>query len=49
MMDQIFDKIEDANKMVEINTTAAREHVGESERYIRLIKEHSRALVSDLP
>jgi len=29
MMDQEFDKVEDACNMVEINTTAAREHVGE--------------------
>ncbi len=35
--------------MVEINTTAAREHVGKIERFIRTIKERSRALMSDLP
>ncbi len=35
--------------MVEINTTAAREHVGEIKRFIRTIKECSRTLVSDLP
>ncbi len=28
MMDQEFNKIEDGNNMVEINTTAACEHVG---------------------
>ena len=33
----------------EVNTTAARKHVGEIERYILLIKERSRALTSDLP
>jgi hypothetical protein len=49
MMDQEFDKVEDACEMVEINTTAAREHVGEIEHFIRTIKECSRALVSDLP
>ncbi len=49
MMDQEFNKVEDACNMVEINTTAAREHVGEIERFIRTIKERSRALVSDLP
>ena len=49
MMDQEFDKVEDTCKMVEINTTTAREQVGKIERYIRLIKERSRALVSDLP
>jgi hypothetical protein len=35
--------------MVEINTTAARKHVGEFERYIQTIKEYSHALVLDLP
>ncbi len=49
MMDQEFDKVEDACEMVEINTTAAREHVGKIKRFIRTIKERSRALVSDLP
>ena len=49
MMDQEFDKFKDTCKMVEINTTAARKHVSKIERYIRLIKERSRALVSDLP
>jgi hypothetical protein len=49
MMDQEFDKVEEACDMVEINTTAARKHVGEIERFIRTIKERSRALMSDLP
>jgi hypothetical protein len=49
MMDQEFDKVEDACEMVEINTTVARKHVGKIERFIRTIKERSRALVSDLP
>ena len=45
MMDQEFDKVEDACEMVEINTTAAREHVCKIEHYIRLIKERSRAII----
>ncbi len=49
MMDQEFDKVEEACDMVEINTTAAREHVGEIKRFIRTIKERSCTLVSDLP
>jgi hypothetical protein len=49
MMDQEFNKVKDACNMVEINTTAAREHVGKIKRFIRTIKEHSRALVLDLP
>ncbi len=49
MMDQEFDKVEDACDMVEINTTVERKHVGKIKRFIRTIKEPSRALVSDLP
>jgi hypothetical protein len=49
IMDQEFDKVKDTNEMVEINTTAAREHIGKTGRYIRAAKERSRALVSDLP
>jgi hypothetical protein len=49
MMDQEFDKVKDACKMVEINTTAACKHVGEIKHFICTIKERSRALVSDLP
>jgi hypothetical protein len=49
MMDQELDKGKDTCNMVEINTTAVREHVGEIKRFIRTIKEHSRALMSDLP
>ncbi len=48
-MDQEFDKVRDACDMVEINTTVVHEHIGEIEWFIRTIKEHSRALVSDLP
>jgi hypothetical protein len=49
MRDQEFDKIEDKTDMVEINTTATREHVGKIECHIRTIKEQSHALVSDHP
>ena len=49
MMDQEFDKIEDICDKVEINTTAARKHVGEIKQYIRTIKERSCAIMSDLP
>jgi hypothetical protein len=48
MMNQEFNKVEDACKMVELNTTATCKYVGEIERYIQTIKEHSRALVLDL-
>jgi hypothetical protein len=49
VMDQEFDKVEDKIDLVEINTAAAHEHVGEIERFIRTIKEWSRALILDLP
>jgi hypothetical protein len=49
MMDQEFNKIEDSTKMVEINTTAGCKHVGKIEQFIRIIKEWSRAHISDLP
>ena len=35
--------------MVEVNTTAAREHVPEIERRIRTIKERVRSVISDFP
>ena len=48
MMDMEFEKIKDDFDRVEVNTTAAREHVGEIERGIRLVKERSRCVISDL-
>ena len=48
MMDMEFEKIKDEFDRVEVNTTAAREHVGEIEREIRLVKERSRCVISDL-
>ena len=40
MMDQEFEKIkeEDGMEILDINTTAAREHVGEIERAIQYLK-----------
>ena len=38
LMDQDFDKIVDDVPKLKINTTAAREHVGEIERTIRTVK-----------
>ena len=48
-MDQEFDKIVDEVPKLEINTIAAREHVGEIERAIRTMKERSCAVVSYQP
>ena len=36
-------------EIIEVNTTAAREHVPEIERQIRLIKERVRCTTSDFP
>ena len=49
LMDMEFDKIKDLVGFLEVNTTAAREHVGDVERQIRLIKERTRCVTTDLP
>ena len=49
MMDQEFEKVEGELGLVEINTTAAREHVGEIERSNRVVKERARSISSTLP
>ena len=46
MMDMEFEKVRDLLPMTEVNTTAAREHVGEIERGIRLLKERVRCYVT---
>jgi len=48
-MDQEFDKVENEIGLVEVNTSAAREHVGEIERMIRVIKERARGISATLP
>ena len=49
LMDFEFEKIKDKLPLVEVNTTAAREHVPEIERHIRTIKERMRSATSDFP
>ena len=49
LMDQEFAKLESSFDLVEINTTAAREHVGEIEQSIRTIKKRARAISTVLP
>ena len=48
MMDMEFEKVKDQEGMelVDVNTTAAREHLGEIERGIRYLKERCRCSVS---
>ena len=48
-MDMEFDKLKDKMGSIKIITTAAREHVGDIERYIRVIKERARSVASQLP
>ena len=49
LMDMEFDKVKPLLPHVIVNTSAAREHVGEVERKIRVIKERARACISTLP
>ena len=49
LMDMEFEKIKDVLPMVEVNTTAAREHVPDIEGQIRTIKERVRSVTLDFP
>jgi hypothetical protein len=49
LMDMEFEPLVDTMEEVHINTTAAREHVGDIERKIREIKERTRGTVSEVP
>ncbi len=49
LMDMEFKKLKDKLPNVILNTTAAREHVGEIERKIRVVKERVRCTTSILP
>ena len=49
LMHKEFDKGQEHIPFLQINTTAAREHVGEIEREIRQIKERTHCTTSDFP
>ena len=49
LMDMEFEKIKELVPLVEVNTTAARDHVGIIERKIRHVKEKVRATTSEYP
>ena len=49
MIDMEFEKVKDLVLLVEVNTTAAREHVGLVERAVRHFKEKVRAKTSEFP
>ena len=46
LMDMEFGKVREKLEIIEVNTTAAREHVREIERQIRLIKERIRCTMT---
>jgi len=48
-MDNEFEKLTNLVLIIQINTTAAKEHVPEIERRIRLIKERGRGVLNILP
>ncbi|KAL7517610.1 hypothetical protein ACHAWF_000135, partial [Thalassiosira exigua] len=48
-MDMEFNKMVDKVPLLEINTTAARKHVGDIELGIRVIKERGCVMRSDMP
>ena len=49
LMDMEFTPLESSVTSTNINTTAAREHVGDIERAIRVVKERARSTVAELP
>jgi hypothetical protein len=49
LMDNKFKKLCNLVPVLAVNTTAAKEHVPEVERRIRLIKEHGRGILNTLP
>ncbi len=49
-MDMEFEKLKDLLPNIALNTTATREHVGEIQRKIRVIKERrARGMIGTLP
>ncbi len=49
LMDIEFDKVRNHVPMLDVNTTAASEHVEDIERHIRLIKERAQCIICTLP
>ncbi len=49
LMDNEFEKLRNLVPILVVNTTAAKEHVPEVERKIRLIKEWGRGILNTLP
>ena len=49
LMDIEFESLTDVLDLVQVNTTATREHIGEIERGIRFVKDCARCTVAALP
>jgi hypothetical protein len=49
LMDNEFEKFRNLVPILVVNTTAAKEHVPEVERKIRLIKERGRGILNTVP
>ena len=49
LMDLEFESVKEVCPLVEINTVAAREHVGEIERMIRTVKDGTRCVSAPMP
>jgi hypothetical protein len=49
LMDIEFEKLKPLMPSITLNTTAAREHVGEIKRKVRVIKERARSTINTLP
>jgi hypothetical protein len=49
MMDMESNKLKDLLTHIALNTTVAREHVGEIEQKIRVTKERARGTINTLP
>ena len=49
LMDGEFEKVKNELPNVVVNTTAAKEHVAEAERKIRVVKERGRGVICTLP
>jgi hypothetical protein len=49
MIDIEFEKLKTKMPRVALNTTAAREHIGEIEQKVRVIKERARGTFNTLP
>ena len=48
LMDMEFEKVSDDMKLVQVNTTESREHVGQIEQGIIVVKEQAISVITNL-